>query len=129
MHRKFRFLQKSQDTRGISSSEAYFHGLRAVKGKKFFMAPETQSLTFEKVTMGIVWAPKLQTVEMMGFRTPAIPLLRASQELQTDADMKESYQEFVGFNRMTNGKKMFENLIDLILLGKAVSCICTTYVA
>ena len=48
--------------------------LHALVGSRLYF------LKFEKIAMGIVWAPGLQAFKMMGSRAPATPSLGASEE-------------------------------------------------
>ena len=63
-------------------SRTYFNGLQAPKDKIAVLQGSIASsglqklyfVKFEKIAMGIVWAPGLQGLKMMGSRAPATPL-------------------------------------------------------
>ena len=72
---------------GLRVSRTYFNGLRAPKDKIAVLQgsigcssglQELYFLKFEKIAMGIVWAPGLQAFKMTGSRAPATPPLGAS---------------------------------------------------
>ena len=68
---------------GLRVSRANFNGLLAPKNKvavlhgsiACFSRPGLNLLKFEKIAMGIVWAPGLQAFKIMGSRAPSTPLL------------------------------------------------------
>ena len=88
---------------GLRISRTYFNGLRAPKDKIAVLQgsiarssglQELYFLKFEKIAMGIVWAPGLQAFKMMGSRAPATPL---SGPLETR--MKVSSPNYYNFKK------------------------------